>query len=372
MVIMMKSLLLHAIAACCLIPGFLSMNSAPAQHIGSIKSDHVLVQMNSERELLGRELIADIERCYEFMNRSIEGALPKRILVSVDWGQAENRCNYRDARIVIGMNHQLALADERAFLMHSIAREMARLGLLNLSQGAQREDTEFLFEGMIELLVHEYNHTSRSLEAAWATSKLLDEMEALGLARQRSWDSFSGGSRTHRNAAPGITFLKTFRDLQGRDRPVKFFEELKKKSLVTGIEAAFKAPVAELENIWLKRIREYKMPDEITVNAGDAPQLVKAEINPKVGKPGTEMQLRLSFKDANSSLMAGNVFLKDERSGRVILARPSSDKNAGILTGIFPIDENCPPGTYSYQMTAIDEAGNLRRWNGIYVVGSSQ
>jgi hypothetical protein len=264
------------------------------------------------------------------------------------------------------------MADERAYLAHSIAREMARLGLLIISQGAQREDTEFLFEGMIEILVHEYNHTSRSLEAAWATSRLLDEMQALGLTRQRSWNSFSEGSRTHRNAAPGITFLKTFRDLQGRDRPVKFFEELKRKSLVAALEAAFKAPVAEVEQIWLKKVREYTIPDEITLNAGDAPNLVKAETNPEVGKPGTDLQLRLYFKEANPDFTAGNVFLRDERNGRVILARPSSDKTAGFLTGTLPIEENCPPGTYSYLTTVIDEGGNLRIWKGVYVVGSPQ
>jgi len=372
MKIMVKALLFFAILACCLIPGFWILNPASAQQMGSIKSDHVLMQMASERELLGIEIIADVERCYEFMNRSLEETLPRRILIAVDWEHADSHCNYRDARIMIGMNQPLAMVDERAFLAHSIAREMARFGLLILSQGAQREDTEFLFEGMTEILVHEYNHTSRNLEAAWATSRMLDEMQTLGLANQRAWSSFSGGSRSHRNAAPGITFLKTFRELQGRDRPVKFFAELKKKSLVTGLEAAFKAPIAEIEKTWLNRIREYQIPDEITVNAGDAPQLIKAEANPEVGKPGTEMQLRLYFKNAKADFMTGNVFLKDERSGRVFLAQPSADKNAGFLTGTLHIADNCPPGTYSYQTTAIDEAGNLRRWSGTYVVGRSQ
>ena len=370
--IMMKSLLMCAIAACCLISGFLSIHSTSAQQMGSIKSDHVLVQMDSERELLGRELIADIERCYAFMNRSIAGALPKRVLINVDWGQVDSSCNYRDGRIVIGMNQPLAMADERAFLAHSIAREMARMGLLILSQGAQREDTEFLFEGMLEILVHEYNHTSRSLEAAWATSRLLDEMQALGLTQQRSWNSFSRGSSRHRNAAPGITFLQTFRELQGRDRPVKLFEELKKKSLVTALEAAFKAPVADVERIWLDKVREYSMPDEITINSAGAPKLDKAETSPQVGKPGDDIQLRLFFRNANPDLTAGNVFLKDERSSRVILAEPSTDKNAGFLKATFHIDENCPPGTYSYQTTAIDDGGNLRTWKGVYVVGNSQ
>ena len=122
-----------------------------------------MLQMPSERESLGRELTADLERCYEFMERSINKGLPRRIFITVDWNLSESTSNYRTDSITIGMNQPAAIKDVKGFLFHSIAREIARLGLLNISQGGQREDTEFLFEGMIEILVHEYNHDSRSL-----------------------------------------------------------------------------------------------------------------------------------------------------------------------------------------------------------------
>ena len=137
------------------------------------------------------------------MNRSIGGALPRRVTVTLDWGAAENRCNRRAGHITIGLGRPGAAAGGKDGIFHAIARDMARLGLLNISEGAAREDTEFLFEGMIEILVHEFDLSSRSLESAWAIAKLLDAGEGLGLARQRSWTDFSGGVRNHRNAAPG-------------------------------------------------------------------------------------------------------------------------------------------------------------------------
>jgi hypothetical protein len=160
------------IAALCLAAGILGAGLPRAQQLGRVSSDHVIVQMPAERELLGRQLIGDLERCYAYMNRSIGGALPRRVAVTLDWPRAETGCNRRAGHISVGMGRPEASGD-REFLFHAIAREMARLGLLNLSEGAAREDTEFLFEGMIEILVHEFDHSSRSLESAWAISKLL-------------------------------------------------------------------------------------------------------------------------------------------------------------------------------------------------------
>ena len=111
---------------------------------------------------------------------------------------------------------------------------------------------------MIEILTHEFDHSARSLEAAWTYLAILDQMQMLGLNAQRSWSVFSAGKRFHRSAAPGVTFLTTFRELQGRERPIKLFEALKKASLTESLAMTFKAPAAELENIWLKRVREYQ------------------------------------------------------------------------------------------------------------------
>jgi len=94
--------------------------------------------------------------------------------------------------------------------------------------------------------------------------------------RCRCWDIMpsalvrvSAGSDSSKRGS-GVTFLTTFRELQGRDRPIKLFEALKKASLTASLATAFRAPAAELENIWLKRVREYHEAEEITIVAEDA------------------------------------------------------------------------------------------------------
>jgi hypothetical protein len=368
---MLKSIFLRAVLACLLMPGFFTSESFAVQ-MGTIASKHVMLQMPLERELLGRELTANIERCYEYMDRSINKSLPRKIFITVDWNLSESTNNYRTDSITIGMNQPAAFKNEKGFLLHGIAREMARLGLLNISQGAQREDTEFLFEGMIEILVHEFDHSSRNLETAWATAHLLDEMQMLGLAQQRSWSAFSSGKRNHRSAAPGITFLQTFRDLQDRDRPLKFFELLRNNSLFNALGFAFKAPAPDLESAWLKKVREYQIPDELTSKAEDAPQLIKSEIFPKAAKPGTPIQLKLYIEDAARDLFTESIFVKDERSGRVYPVQSISDNNEQFYTLTIPIESNCAAGMYAYQVIAIDESGNLQRFKGSYSVTTAQ
>ncbi len=337
------------VSALCLLLGMSGTGFAPAQQLGRVNSDHVTIELPAERELVGRGLIGDLERCYVYMNRSIGGALPRRVTVTLDWGAAENRCNRRAGHITIGLGRPGADAGGKDGIFHAIAREMARLGLLNISEGAAREDTEFLFEGMIEILVHEFDHSSRSLESAWAIAKLLDAGEGLGLARQRSWTDFSGGVRNHRNAAPGITFLKTFRDLQGRTRPVKFFEALKKRSLLKALEIAFKASGDELERVWLERVRDYRIPEEILVDEARAPRLVRIE--------SVEENLRMVIEDTDGDLGAGGVFVRDEGTGGVFQAREEKENDTLVYT--VPL----PAGTGSVTIVAVDEAGNLRSWS---------
>ena len=342
--------------------------AARAQQTGSIAAEHIVLFMPSERTSLGRELIADLERCHGFMNRATNGSLPKKVSITVSWDQSESGCNRRESSITIGMSQPAAAVDARGYLFHSAAREIARLGLLELSRGAQREDTEFLFEGMIEILVHEFDHSSRALEAAWTLSRYLDEIQQLGLSAQRTWSSFSGGRRCLRSAAPGITFLMTFRELQGRERPLKFFEALRKSSLLESLSTAFRAPAADLESIWLKRVRDYRIPDEITVKPETAPRLIQTVYVPETGKPGAELQLRLFIENRARDLLPEGIFVRDGRSGRLLQAQTAFEKGAGFFAVRIPIEANCPPGQYPYDMTAIDESGNLRRWSGAYTV----
>jgi hypothetical protein len=357
-------LILIGCSSFCLLPPRVSK----AQTIDNgVTSEHILMRLPLERESLGRDLIADVERCYVFMNAAIGEKLPRRVVMIVDWNQTGTTCSRTDAKITLGMNWRAASAKPGEFLLHAAVREIARLGLLQLSEDAEREDNEFLFEGMAEILAGDYLHTSRRLEAAWVVAQSLDRMGKLSFSNQRSWTAFSEGRRVFRSASPGITFLSMIREQQGRDKPLRFFEALKRSSLIAAMSSAFKSPAAELEKIWLKKVREYEPPEELTPAAADVPQLAQTALVPGTCPPGSSLEIRLFFKDAAENLLPEGVFLNDQRTGRVLQAdRPQ--KNSEYMTVVVPVDANCPQGKYEYQVTAVDEAGNVRRWNGSYLV----
>jgi len=356
-----------------LILGVFFHYAAFAQQIRSTSSKHVVLQYPAERDILGRELSAEAERCYEYMNRAINSGLPRNITIVLDWNASESAWNYRSGRVTIGMNHPEVAADARKFLRHNLPYAIARLGLLTLSQGAQREDTEFLFEGMAEILTHEYSHSSRTLDAVWAMAKLLDETGRLGFSQQREWLEFSGGKRNHRNAAPGITLLLTQREID-RGRLTKFFEALRKNSLLNSLNMAFKAPAAELESAWLKKVRAYEIPEEITIQSSEAPILLKIEQAADSLPAGQPVRLNLFIRDSADDIYPENVFVRDSRSGKTFQARDAvTENNAKNETSeyfvIIPIEEGSPPGNYSIQVIMIDDAGNLRQGSGEYSVG---
>jgi hypothetical protein len=365
---MIKPSVLCTIFICLFGLCLLSPETSSSQLIDRISSEHIVMRMPIARESLGRDTIEEIEQCYSFMNRAIGGSLPRRILIDVNWDQPDSGCNQRDTSITIGMDRPDKTVNLNSLLLHKVGREIARLGLLELSGWAQREDTEFLFEGMIEILMHEFDHSSRSLESAWTYCQILDQMQLLGFNTQRSWSVFSAGKRLHRNAAPGVAFFTTFRELQGREHPLKLFETLKKASLTASLANTFKAPIAELEGTWLKKVREHRPVDEITIVAEDAPQLLQAEAIPESGQSG--IQIRLLLSDRNGDLFPDGVFVKDDRTQRALQAQASPEKATEYMVVRIPIEANCPPGQYGYGITAIDEAGNLRRWTRSYTVGS--
>jgi hypothetical protein len=304
------------------------------------------------------------------MDKAIGGVLPKKILILADWDKSDNLCNRQNASILIGMNSPAASSDMKGYFLHNSAREIARLALLEISGGAQKEDTLFLFEGMIEILAREFEHSTRSLEASWVISKYLREMNLLGLASQRSWSEFSSGSTPIRNTAPGITFFTTLRDLQGRDKPIKFFQALKRNNLIDSLSMTFKASATDLENIWSKTVIESHDVEEIVVSAEDAPQLVKTILLPQSLKAGTALQLQLYMRDRKNNLFPSGVFIKDLRTNAVVQPKVSSEKSGSFFVASLPIEANCPPGKYAYRVTAIDENGNLNHWDGSYVVDS--
>ena len=353
-----------------LVSSFLPAGISSAQVEEMIGSEHVRMRLPAERAAMGRDLAPEMERCYIFMNRSTGQSLPRKILIVVDWDQPDSSCNPQDATITVGMANLLASADLKGILLHRAAKEMARLGLLEFSAGAQREDTEFLFEGMAEILVHEYEHRSRSLEGAWVICQYLDNMKLLGVATERSWTEFSSGKRCFRNAAPGITLLTASRELQGRDAPLKLFESLRRNSLSASLAAVFKTSAAEAENGWLKKVRAHQAVDEITIAPEDVPLLLQTALTRGSVKPGETLEIQLFLKSPQNNLLPEGVFFRDERTGRVEQAHAPSEKGTSYLLVKLPIDANCPPGDYSYEVTAIDESGNLRRWPGRYKVGN--
>ncbi len=341
-----------------------------AQTVDRIISDHVRVRVPIERQWLGTDSILDLERCWRFMNAATDGSLPRRVLVIIDWDGQANVAAYQDSSISIGMSRPAAAADPKAFLLHNCLLEMARMGLYGLSRGAtDREENQFVTEGMAEILVHEYERNSRSLGAAWIICRMLDRMNLLAFKAQTSWTAFSGGRHDLRAASPGITFLLTCRDLHGRDRLLKFFEALRKGNLQESLAAAFKTNPLVLEEEWLKRVRSYQPGGDLTFTTDDdVPQLLKTVLVPEAGRPGTQLQLRLFVKDGSNNLYPWGVFLQDESTGKVVQAQPAPDRAASYMEAVIPLETDRQPGRYTYQITAVDESGNVRSWKGNYTV----
>ena len=130
------------------------------------------------------------------------------------------------------------------------------------------------------------------------------------------------------------------------------------------------AASTEVEAAWLKRVREYQIADEITITPDEAPQLLQTSTVPEAGQPGADLQLRLFLKDRLGNLLPDGVFVRDERTHRVLQAQLAPEKNAAFMTVALPVETNCSPGQYKYQITAVDEAGNLRHWSSSYTVVS--
>jgi hypothetical protein len=143
---------------------------------------------------------------------------------------------------------------------------------------------------------------------------------------------------------------------------------MKRGSLNECLATVFKAPAAELENIWLKKVREYRNDDDIIIASYDAPQIVRTAFVPDAGLPGNALQMRLFIKDASGNLLPDGVFVADERTGQVLQAQTASEKDAGYFSVIIPLKADCPAGQYNYFLTAADEAGNVRHWKGSYRV----
>jgi hypothetical protein len=287
-----------------------------------------------------------------------------------DWRRPVSWTRAGEDTLFIGMDDPGAVSNPRGFFLHHVAREMARLALLELSRGgAGREQSLFLLEGMIEIYAHEFRGSSRGLEAAWVLSHLLDQMGNLGLRRLSPWSGFSQGRRDLCATSPGVTFLLTCRQLYGRGKLLKLFEELRNGGPAEAFQSAFKVPAASLEQAWLQKVRDYDPTPDVTVTTeADAPVLKQAVVDPPTSRAGATVQMRLSIDDASGDLLPCGVFVSDLRSGKVRQARPVEEASGGYLLAEIPIDADAVPGRYGLRVTAVDGAGNVRNWSSEYAV----
>ncbi len=354
----------------CPLVDMLSPRAAAQDVNDAIISPHVRVRIPTEREWLGLDVVSDLERSWVFVNGATGGKLPRRVLVDMRWDESENRADPANSLIVIGMNNPAAAANMRGFVLHAAAHEMGRLGLLSMAkEGVAHEQTEFLIEGMSEILAREYARTTRKLNSAWVLAQLLDHMGLLGLKVQTSWSTFSGGRQDLRAAAPGITLLLTCRELYGRDKLLKLFGSLPKEGLEGSIASTFKTTAAALESEWLKRVRAYRVAeDAMAAPDENGPRFESATSAPEVIRPGTTMQLRLFIRRGADALLPEGIYVQDETSGKVVQAVAPADKDAKYNLAELPIEPGRQPGHYSYKVVALDEGGNVGTWSGNYAV----
>jgi len=342
-----------------------------AQYVEArVRSEHVRMKISMEREWLGRETIVDLEQCWKYVNGVTGKKLPRIVIVEVNWEAADSRADPNESSISIGMNQRAASANTKDFLLRQAAREMAILGLAELSRGATlRDENAFLAESMAEILAREFDLSTKALTAAWLLAHFLDRVKPLSLEAMSSRSSFTGAPRNLTGAAPGISFLVNCRERYGRDSTLKLFETLKKSSLKDALSSTFKESAAVLEEAWLKKIRNFPIPEDLTITSEeDAPQLRETVLAPSTVRRGASLQLRMFIQNGRNNLTPSSVFVLEKTTGLVLPGKTLTEKDARFTLVEIPIEETRPPGTYQYRATAVDQSGNIRNWEGAYTV----
>jgi hypothetical protein len=337
---------------------------------GRIVSDHIQIQMPSERESLGREAIADLERSWAYIRRATDDNLPKKVWVVLTWDKARSSTEVRKSIITIGMNNRAAAFDQRSFLLHRASREMARLALLRMSgEAAGKPENAFLLQGVAEILSREFLGATRALESTWVVAHYLARMEELDLARLADWRSYSEGRQDIRSTAPGVTFYLTCRDQFGRDRARKLIPSLEKRTLSESIRSNLRRISDAVEYIWLKRLREFGPVEEVTVTSEeDAPDLSETLLEPDEAKPGSTLRIRMLIRDGGRNLSPGGIFMLDRESGKIYQPEIITLEGTGYMQVQLPIEGNRRSGEYGITVTAVDDAGNIRIWDRPYRV----
>jgi hypothetical protein len=334
----------------------------------SLVEKHVRIRIPADRQLLGRESILDLERCWGFIDSATGGKLPRRVLFVIHWKDALATADIDRGTITIGVKNNAAAADARGYLLHIAAREMGRLALTGLSDGAAaHEENRFLLEGMSEMLAHDYSNTVKRLTAAWTVCYYLDRIRPLALGQMSAVAGLSQSAHDFPSAAPGVAFLSFCRDLYGRERILKLFESLARKNLEESLAAVFKTPAATLEAGWLERVRRFNPVDITPGTPDEAPALDYVKFSPDPGKPGAELQAQVFTRDLQNDLTAAGIFVIDEASGKVLRGRQQAQAVASAQVEV-PIDTARQEGRYRLRVVAVDEGGNVRNWEAFYSI----
>src|SRR5262245_57727619 len=306
--------------------------AAAQSYSGNIISEHVRVRVPQDREWLAREAITDLEESWQYMHRVTGDGLPKRVLVEIVWDGGESRFYRQTATVVVGMGSPSARAQPLSYLGHNAAREMALIGLAELSRGATlREENRRLADGMAEILTRGYKREAKGLAGAWVLAHLADRIQPLRL-QEITRPRESGAVRDLYGNAPAMTLLLTCQDLYGRERTLKLIEALRKGTLEEAALAALRTRLAALEEAWLGKVRGYLVPETVTVTSEeDMPSLRQTNFAPPVARAGAGFEIRLVLEDGGGNLSARSVFIVDETTGRVFQAQASRSPSTHLV-----------------------------------------
>jgi hypothetical protein len=349
---------------------FLGTPAARAQSMDdSVVSKHVRIQVPAERMWLGRETITDLETCWGIIDAATHAGLPSRVLVVLDIRSGKSAIDADRGAVTIGLANAGPVKNLKGFLLHGAAREMARLALTNLSGGAAaRPENRFLLEGMSELLAHDTLNTVRQSSAAWVLGYFQDRIKPIGLQDLSAGFGLSEGNHNLQTAAGSMTFLTVCRDLYGRERVLKLFESLAKKSLEQSVTSIFKTSINQLEAEWLDRMRKVNIADVTATVADEAPILEKIQYEPDPASAGAMLQVRIFTRDNGNDLLPDGVFIMDESSDRAFSCRRTTTATAAYSQCTFAVAADARNDPYSLRIIAVDEVGNVRSWNASYAV----
>src|SRR5207245_1348340 len=77
----------------------------------------------------------DRAQCWRYVNGVTGDSLPRKLLIQIEWEATDTRLNKADSSISVGMGSPAAQAAPKRFLLRSAAREMALVGLAQMSRG---------------------------------------------------------------------------------------------------------------------------------------------------------------------------------------------------------------------------------------------